>query len=69
MEQVASTDENHLLCGEINDAFALFRRLKQKYATLSEGPRWETIDRQGICRCSVVGELQHLTKSAHTLSP
>jgi len=35
MKQVASTDENHLLCGEIKDAFASFRQLKQKCATSS----------------------------------
>ena len=33
MEQVARTGENHLLCGEIKDAFASFRQLKQKCAT------------------------------------
>ena len=35
MEQVVRTDENHLLCGEIKDAFASFRQLKQKCATLA----------------------------------
>ena len=35
MEQAASTGENHVLCGEIKDAFASFRRLKQKCAVLS----------------------------------
>jgi len=34
-EQVASTGENHLLCGEIKDAFASFRQLKQKCANSS----------------------------------
>ena len=33
MEQVARTGENYLLCGEIKDAFASFRQLKQKCAT------------------------------------
>jgi len=33
MEQAARTGENHLLCGEIKDAFASFRQLKQKCAT------------------------------------
>ena len=33
MEQVAKTDENYLLCGEIKDAFASFQQLKQKCAT------------------------------------
>jgi len=33
MEQVARTGENHLLCGEIKDAFASFWQLKQKCAT------------------------------------
>ena len=33
MEQVVRTGENHLLCGEIKDAFASFRQLKQKCAT------------------------------------
>jgi len=35
MEQVASTGENHLLCGEIKDAFASFQQLEQKCATSS----------------------------------
>jgi len=35
MEQVARTGENHLLFGEIKDAFASFRQLKQKCATSS----------------------------------
>jgi len=30
IDQIASTGENHLLCGEIKDAFASFRRLRQK---------------------------------------
>ena len=33
MEQIARTGENHLLRGEIKDAFALFPQLKQKCAT------------------------------------
>ena len=33
MEQVARTGENNLLCGEIEDAFASFRQLKQKCGT------------------------------------
>ena len=33
MEHVASTGDNHLLCGEIKDAFASFRQLKQKCAS------------------------------------
>ena len=33
MEQVAKTGENYILCGEIKDAFASFRQLKQKCAT------------------------------------
>ena len=35
MEQVASAGENHLLCGEIKDAFAAFQQLRQKCATSS----------------------------------
>jgi len=35
VEQVACAGENHLLCGEIKDAFANFRQLRQKYVTLS----------------------------------
>jgi len=35
MEQVASTGDNHLLCGEIKEAFASFQQLKQKFATSS----------------------------------
>jgi len=35
MEQIARTGEYHLLCGEIKDAFASFRQLKQKCATSS----------------------------------
>ena len=35
MEQVASTGENHLLCGEIKDAFAAFQQLSQNCATSS----------------------------------
>jgi len=34
-EQVVCAGENHLLCGEIKDAFANFRQLRQKYVTLS----------------------------------
>ena len=48
--QVARTGEHHLLCGEIKDAFASFRQLKQKCATSTEGTGWETTVRQGICR-------------------
>jgi len=67
--QVARTGENHLLCGEIKDAFASFRQLKQKCATSTEGTGWETTVRQGICCCKVAGALQHFTKSAYTVSP
>jgi len=35
MEQVATTGDNHLLCGEIKDDFVSFRQLKQKCATSS----------------------------------
>jgi len=35
VEQVARAGENHLLCGEIKDAFANFQQLRQKYVTLS----------------------------------
>jgi len=35
MQQVASADENHLLCGEIKDAFASTQQLKHKCATSS----------------------------------
>jgi len=34
-----------------------------------EGAGWEAIVQQGICCCKMAGALQHLTKSAHTLSP
>ena len=40
MEHVASTGKNHLLCGEIKDAFASFRQLKQKCATSAPLKRW-----------------------------
>ena len=33
MEQVPRTGENHLLCGEIKDAFASFQHLQQQCAT------------------------------------
>ena len=62
--------ENHLLCGEIKDAFASFRRLKQKCATSIspvEGAGWETTVQQGICCCKVAGALRRITKSAHTV--
>ena len=74
MEQVASTGENHLLCGEVKDAFASFRQLKQKRATswaplkALDGKLPGTV-RQGICCCKVAGALQHFTKSAYTVSP
>ena len=35
MEQVASTGENHLLCGEIKDGFATFWQQRQKCAISS----------------------------------
>ena len=35
MEQVASAGENHLMCGEIKDAFSAFQQLRQKCATSS----------------------------------
>jgi len=44
-EQVACAGENHLLCGEIKDAFANFRQLRQKCVcvcvTLSAPPKSE----------------------------
>jgi len=36
MEQVASTGENHLQCGEIKDDFAAFWKLRQKCANSSD---------------------------------
>jgi len=71
MEQVTSMDENHLLRGEIKDAFASFRQLKQKCAT-SSAPL-KALDGKllsdGICCCKVAGALQHFTKSAYRVSP
>ena len=34
-DQIASSGETHLLCGEIKDAFARFRQLRQKRSTMS----------------------------------
>jgi len=33
-DQIASSGETHLLCGDIKDAFAKFRQLRQKRSTV-----------------------------------
>jgi len=44
MEQVASTGENHLLCGEIKDAFASFRHSEVcNLISSTEGPQWKAV--------------------------
>jgi len=56
-ERVASAGEQHLLCGEIRDAFANFRQLRQKCAT-STAPLKSTDGKLLSDRASVVARWQ-----------
>jgi len=69
MEQVVSTSENYLVCGEIKDAFWQLKQKMCNFISPVEGAGWETVVRRGICCCKLTGALQNVTKSTSSVYP
>ena len=72
MEQVASTSENYLVCGDIKDAFWQLKQKMCNFISPVEGAGWETVVLRGICCCKLTGALQivqNVTKSTYSVYP